>query len=127
MSVVTKERIFLIADEMDSSGKNPTLAAVRKALGGGSFTTISEAMTEWKAKKAAKEKPTSEPAPQVVTDRLAELGGEIWALSLEVANGRLAAEREALDSARDQLEAEKAEARALRSNSRARQASSSQL
>jgi len=113
MSVTTKERIFAIADDLDANGQNPTLAAVRKALGGGSFTTISEAMTEWKARKAAKEKPVSEPAPQVVADRLADLGGEIWALALEVANGRLAIEREALDAARVQLEAEKGEAAEL--------------
>jgi len=50
---------------------NPTLAAVRKGLGGGSFTTISEAMTEWKARKAAREKPLNEPAPQAVAERLA--------------------------------------------------------
>jgi len=113
MSVTTKERIFAIADDLDANGQNPTLAAVRKALGAGSFTTISEAMTEWKAKKAAKERPVSEPAPQVVADRLSDLGGEIWALALEVADGRLAAERDVLDAVRVQLEAEKGESAEL--------------
>ena len=41
---VTREQIFAVADELDAAGQKPTLAAVRKALGGGSFTTISEAM-----------------------------------------------------------------------------------
>jgi len=110
---ITKDQIFAIADELDAAGQNATLAAVRKALGGGSFTTISEGMTEWKARKAAKESPLREPAPSAVADRLAELGAEIWSSALELANGRLATEREALEAARLQLEADKAEAAEL--------------
>ena len=53
---ITREQIWAAADEIDAAGQNPTLAAVRKAVGGGSFTTIQDAMTEWKAKKAAKGK-----------------------------------------------------------------------
>jgi len=113
MSITTRERIFQIADELDKQGRNPTLAAVRKGLGCGSFTTISEAMTEWRANKAAKDKPISTPAPQTVTDRLLEFGTEIWTLGLQVANGRLDAERETLDAVKLQLEAEKAEAAEL--------------
>lgn len=110
---LSKDDIFRVADELDATGQNPTLAAVRKAIGGGSFTTISEAMTEWKARKVARETPLREPAPAVIAERLDELGTEIWALALELANGRLGAEREALDTARTQLEAEKAEAAEL--------------
>jgi chromosome segregation ATPase len=110
---ITKDQIFAAADEIDAAGQNATLAAVRKALGGGSFTTISEGMAEWKARKAAKETPLREPAPSAVADRLAELGTEIWSCALELANGRLASEREALEAARLQLEADKAEAAEL--------------
>jgi len=110
---ISKEQIFTIADELDAAGQNPTLAAVRKVLGGGSFTTISEAMNEWKARKAEKETPLRQPAPPAVAERLAEFGAEIWALALELANGRLASEREALDAARVQLEAERQEAAEL--------------
>jgi chromosome segregation ATPase len=110
---ITREQIFEVADDLDAAGQNPTLAAVRKALGGGSFTTISEGMTEWKARKAAKETPLREPAPPAIAERLADLGAELWALALELANGRLAAERESLDAARVQLEAAKQEAAEL--------------
>jgi chromosome segregation ATPase len=110
---ITKDQIFAVADELDAAGQNATLAAVRKALGGGSFTTISEGMTEWKARKAAKETPLREPAPPAVADRLAELGAEIWSSALDLANARLAAERDSLDAARLQLEADKAEAAEL--------------
>lgn len=110
---ITREQIFAVADEIDAAGLNATLAAVRKALGGGSFTTISDGMTEWKARKAAKETPLREPAPPTVADRLAELGSEIWTSALELANGRLVTEREALEAARLDLEADKAEAAEL--------------
>lgn len=110
---ITRDQIFAVADEIDAAGQNATLAAVRKALGGGSFTTISDGMTEWKARKAAKEIPLREPAPSAVADRLTELGAEIWTSALELANGRLVTEREALEAARLHLEAEKAEAAEL--------------
>ena len=45
---LTKQDIWRCADELDAEGIRPTLAAVRKKLGSGSFTTISDAMAEWK-------------------------------------------------------------------------------
>lgn len=110
---ITKDQIFSIAEELDAAGQNPTLTAVRKALGGGSYTTISGFMVEWRARKQAKETPAREPAPQIVADRLAEFGAEIWAIASELANARLSAEREVFESARVQLEAEKQEAAEL--------------
>ena len=111
MAATTREKIFAIADQMDADGENPTYTAVRKKLGGGSFTTISEAMGEWKAKRKAGEKPpVSEPAPETLVNRLTDLGGEIWALALEMASGRLAVEREAMDAAKLAMEAERTEA-----------------
>ena len=109
----TTARIFEIADELDAAGQNPTLAIVRKALGGGSYTTISQAMNEWRAKKAAKETPIREAAPQAMTDLLGQFGMEIWAQALQLANGRLAAEREALEKARQEIEAQRLEAAEL--------------
>lgn len=110
---ITKEQIFAAADELDAAGQNPTLAAVRKAVGGGSFTTISEAMSEWRASKTAQAAPMREPAPQAVTDKLAELGANLWGVALEMANTRLAAEREALEGVRVEMEAARQEAAEL--------------
>ena len=98
---ISKEQIFEVADELDAAGQNPTLAAVRKALDGGSYTTISEAMKEWRAAKAA---------PPGVMDKLSEVGSEIWGVALELANGRLASEREGLEAARLEMEASRLEA-----------------
>ncbi|WP_425522231.1 DNA-binding protein, partial [Xanthomonas perforans] len=37
---ITKDQIWKIADQLDADGVKPTLSAVRKKLGSGSYTTI---------------------------------------------------------------------------------------
>jgi len=110
---ITKQQILQAADAIDAAGKNPTLVTVRDALGGGSFSTISPVLKEWRANGAAKNTPIQVAAPQTITDLLSGLGTEVWSAALELANGRLSAEREALEEVRRQLEAEKAEAAEL--------------
>jgi hypothetical protein len=50
-------------DQIDAEGDRPTLAAIRKKLGGGSYSTISEAMTEWHARRTQKTV-QAEPVPE---------------------------------------------------------------
>ncbi len=107
---ITKEQIFAVADELDAAGQAPTLSAVRKAVGGGSFTTISEAMSEWKAQRLAQAVPAREPVPEALTEKLTDLGFDIWQLATNVAQGRLQQERDGLTAARTQMEAERQEA-----------------
>lgn len=107
---LTNEQIFQAADDLAAAGQDPTLAAVRKALGGGSFTTISEAMKEWKASRRAAVAPIKEPPPPTIAERLEELGAEIWAAATEAASARLQAEREALETVRADMERQQAEA-----------------
>ena len=110
---ITREQIWAAADEIDAAGQNPTLAAVRKAVGGGSFTTIQDAMTEWKAKKAAKASPLREPPPASLAERLQELAGDVWTTAMEMATARLEVEREALEKARAEQDAARLEAAEL--------------
>ena len=110
---ITREQIFEVADNLDAAGQNPTLAAVRKAIGGGSFTTISEAMNEWRSRKTAEATPIRDPAPQIVTEKLTELGVDVWSIALEMANKRLASEREALEVVRVEMEESRQEAAEL--------------
>lgn len=109
---ISKESVFAAADAMLADGQRVTLEAVRQ-ITGGSYTTISPALNEWKTKQAAAAMPLREAAPQSVLNRLNDLGVEIWAVALELANSRLATEREALDKARQELEANRDEATAL--------------
>jgi hypothetical protein len=110
---ITASDVHAAADLIAASGQQPTLAAVRTALGGGSFTTISEAMKSWKAAQQAAATPMREVAPAAVTERLEALAGDIWGIALGMANDRLAKERETLDAARKEIEAQRQEAAEL--------------
>lgn len=112
---VTKEAIFEAADRLQSEGKNATLAAVRQSVGGGSFTTISEAMREWKSARQASVSavPLREPAPDLISEKLGILASDIWSVALEKANEKLRSEREAMAGARTELENAKVEAAEL--------------
>ena len=107
---LTSFEIHAIADQLDAAGTSPTLAAVRKALGGGSFTTISEAMQAWKASRQATTAPMRESAPSAFTERLEGVAADLWAMALDLANNRLRTEREALEQARVELEQARQEA-----------------
>ena len=107
---ITKDDVFKVADALDAAGQSPTLAAVRKALGGGSFTTISQPLNEWKARKTAKDVVHREIPPAAISDQLQDMGLEIWSQALLLANGRMAAERQSLVEARAEIEAASKEA-----------------
>ena len=110
---ITTQDIHATADRLAAEGQQPTLAAVRSALGGGSFTTISEAMKVWKAAQLSATAPIREAAPAAVAERMAEVAGEVWSIAQGMANDRLASEREALDAARQEMEQAQAEAAEL--------------
>jgi septal ring factor EnvC (AmiA/AmiB activator) len=110
---ITTEQIFAAADDLDAAGQNPTLAAVRKAVGGGSFTTIQAAMTEWKARKAAREAPARHPVPDAVRARAVVFIDDLWTAAVEMAEARLASDREAITAERANMEAARREAAEL--------------
>ncbi len=109
---ITLHDIHAAADTIAAQGGSPTLAAIRSALGGGSFTTISEAMKEWKTKHQALTviAPLREAAPSAISDRLSAFGTEVWGIALELANARLQSEHEALEQVRKELEQSRQEA-----------------
>lgn len=101
---ISIEDVYSAADRLSESGQQPTLAAVRSALGGGSFTTISEAMKSWRAMQQAAATPVREAAPTPVMERLNQLGVDVWAVAITMANDRLAKEREAFESTKADME-----------------------
>ena len=107
--MASQDEIWAAADALVKAGERPTLAAVRKAVGGGSFTTISEAMAEWRARQAVAE-PVREPAPVAVSQHAAVLVSELWAQAQAIAHERLQADRETLEAARVEMARERAEA-----------------
>ena len=111
---ILKETIWAAANELDQAGEKPTLANVRKKVGGGSYTTISGPMIEWHAtRNAAPRLVKRDPLPQKVSDAASEFAGMVWQTAHELADGRLQAERVALEDLRRQYEVEKCEAGAF--------------
>ena len=95
---ITTQQIHSIADQLHEQGIKPTLAEVRKALGGGSFTTISEAMKSWRQDNKEEEQLRQVELPSGITERLQTLGADVWQTAVDIANDRLVKDREALES-----------------------------
>ncbi len=104
------QQIHAIADQLQDQGVKPTLAEVRKALGGGSFTTISEAMKSWRQDNREEEQLRQVDLPSGITERLQALGADMWQTAIDIANDRLVKEREALEAIKVKAQAETDEA-----------------
>lgn len=94
---ITTQQIHATADELQEKGVSPTLSEVRKALGGGSFTTISDAMKSWRQDYKEEQELKQVELPSGINERLQTLGADIWQTAIDIAHDRLAKEREALE------------------------------
>ena len=72
--------------QLQEQGVKPTLAEVSKALGGGSFTTISEAMKSWRQDNQDEEQLRQVELPSGITERLQALGADMWQTAIDIAN-----------------------------------------
>lgn len=112
---LTKDAIWAVADRLDAAGKPLTLAAVRKALGSGSFTTISEAMREWREQK--KKKPganrAAPPVPPELDEALRRFADVVWVKAAEIAGSELQRLAGEYEQARQEWVREKQELEAL--------------
>lgn len=107
---LTVERIHEVANQLAEAGQRPTLAAVREALGGGSFTTISEAMKKWhKQASEQAQQPVVESLPEALQQPMLAATAALWKEAQTLAVGRLDHERQALQQARESMEVEQAE------------------
>lgn len=107
---ITIQQIHATADQLQEQGIKPTLAEVRKALGGGSFTTISEAMKSWRQDNQEEEQLRQVELPSGIAERLQALGADMWQTAIDIANDRLVKEREALEGIKAKAQAETDEA-----------------
>lgn len=95
---ITREQIHTIANTLNAQGMRPTLAAVRRMLGAGSFTTISEALNEWKmAQSADAGKQGQESIPDLLMERLHTFGSALWLDAMGLATNRFALDRETME------------------------------
>lgn len=94
---ITTEQIHATANQLASEGIKPTQTAVRERLGGGSFTTIAEALKIWRQEQETTAQLQNVVIPEYITDRAQTLTAQIWQTAQQLANERLAKERKALE------------------------------
>ena len=93
---ITREQILETANQLQAQGIKPTQTNVRESLGGGSFTTISEVLREWRQEQDQTAQLSQVVIPSDITDKTSLLVAQIWETAQNLANDRLVAEREAL-------------------------------
>ncbi len=101
--------IHAAADALAAQGKRPTLAAVRATLGGGSFSTIGEALKTWHKpdSEQAKEKA---PVPAAISEGAARMAAALWAQAQEHSQQVIQAAQEELEQQRQAMETVRQEA-----------------
>lgn len=110
MKTADKTNIFAICDELDASGIKPTLARVREALGGGSFTTIQPLLKEWKDQRAAAAMTETVDTPAEVIELAKTMAVQLWAKAKAQSDTELAAVKKELGETISELKAERDEA-----------------
>jgi chromosome segregation ATPase len=94
---ITREQILETASSLQAQGIKPTQTNVRESLGGGSFTTISEVLREWRQEQDQTAQLQAVVIPADITDRTQVLIAQVWETAQSLANDRLIKEREALE------------------------------
>lgn len=103
MAALTKEEIFAAADAIAREGRQPRVADVHKALGRGSYTTITDAMREWRESNKPAAAAAPDVAPEAISGRLTALGNELWALARQTAQDELQKDRDALEEVKSSM------------------------
>ena len=97
LNKTSTKNIHKTANDLVKSGKRPTLAAIREELGGGSFTTISEAMKSWREEQEELEQTLATKLPPDLEDKLQVLGVSFWEAANTLATERLSKEYKTLE------------------------------
>lgn len=103
---LTTEAIHAAADKLHEQGITPTQTKVREALGGGSFSTIGEALKTWKQELQEHEQLKKTDMPDAIKDEGIVFIAKLWQEADQIANTNLSAEREALAIDRAKTQAE---------------------
>ncbi|EFQ5903999.1 hypothetical protein HZX00_005251, partial [Salmonella enterica] len=106
---VSKADVVNACNELYAQGKNVTLDAVR-AITGGSFSTISPLVKEWKAEQSGVNASLeSSVARTDIPVKLTELLNTLWSAAMVTASQKLEAERQLLNDYKTELENERSD------------------
>ncbi len=102
---ITREQVFEAAEHLTHAGRAPTVLAIRAHLGSGSPNTIGPHLADWKAQHATGQAEAVPPLPEPVETAMRQ----VWGLALKLTQDQLEGERQALSTARKEIEQERAE------------------
>ncbi|ELF8597112.1 DNA-binding protein [Salmonella enterica] len=104
---ISKVDVVNACNKIYTEGKNVTLDAVR-AITGGSFSTISPLVKEWKAEQSGVNASLESGIARTdVPEKLTELLNTLWMAALATASQKLEAERQLLNDYKTELENER--------------------
>ncbi|EEL1931253.1 hypothetical protein G9K97_003807, partial [Salmonella enterica subsp. diarizonae] len=106
---ISKTDVVNACNKLYAEGKNVTLDAVR-AITGGSFSTISPLVKEWKAEQSGVNASLESGIARTdVPEKLTELLSTLWAAALATASQKMEAERQLLNDYKIELENERSD------------------
>lgn len=106
---ISKADVVKACNELSVQGKNITLDAVR-AITGGSFSTISPLVKEWKAEQSGVNTALESGIARTdVPERLTDLLNTLWTAALATASNKMDAERQLLNDYKTELENERSD------------------
>lgn len=104
---ISKTDVVNACNKLYAEGKNVTLDAVR-AITGGSFSTISPLVKEWKTEQSGVNASLESGIARTdVPEKLTELLNTLWTAALSAASQKLEAERQLLNDYKTELENER--------------------
>jgi chromosome segregation ATPase len=106
---ITREQIIETAEALQAAGANPTMQAVRDALGGGSFATISPVLRGWRDSKAQRATVAID-MPGEAKAALERAGVDLWKIVTALATERLTKVQEEAEAAINGANADRDEA-----------------
>ncbi|MGI9274175.1 MAG: DNA-binding protein [Endozoicomonas sp.] len=105
---ITRDDIIQAAEAIERDGGNPTMAAVREFLNGGSFATISPILREWKESRKVRHAVVID-MPGELKAALDGLGAEFWQVASRLSNEKLIAVQAEAESSVNEAQSERDE------------------
>ena len=106
---ITEDSVISAAEELFAAGIKPSMAAVRKKLGSGSFATISPILRKWREDRESSQV-TKVEMPSDLTAALDKFGSQVWTVATGIATEQLDKIREEARNAVDVANSERNEA-----------------